>query len=116
MLSIISLPKLLSPTDSCHVLVFLLEVVADDTPAVQAVLKADTRRLRLLEEEKRLQARLEKGEDSVADRLEKVCVCVCACALFESAHHILIFYFSLILILSLLLWFPHIEVTWWAKK
>lgn len=50
----------------------LLEVVADDTPAVQAVLKADTRRLKLLEEEKRLQARLEKGEDNVAERLEKV--------------------------------------------
>lgn len=50
----------------------LLEVVADDTPAVQAVLKADTRRLKLLEEEKQLQARLEKGEDSVAERLDKV--------------------------------------------
>lgn len=48
------------------------EVVADDTPAVQAVLKADTRRLKLLDEEKRLQARLEKGDDSVTDRLEKV--------------------------------------------
>lgn len=48
------------------------EVVADDTPAVQAVLKADTRRLKLLEEEKQLQARLEKGDDSVGDRLEKV--------------------------------------------
>lgn len=47
-------------------------MVADDTPAVQAVLKADTRRLKLLEEEKQLQARLEKGEDSVAQRLEKV--------------------------------------------
>lgn len=51
---------------------FLLEVVADDTPAVQAVLKADTRRLKLLEEEKRLQIRLERGEDCVAERLEKV--------------------------------------------
>ncbi|XP_019110130.1 ATP-binding cassette sub-family F member 1 isoform X2 [Larimichthys crocea] len=48
------------------------EVVADDTPAVQAVLKADTRRLKLLEEERQLQARLEKGEDSVAERLDKV--------------------------------------------
>lgn len=47
-------------------------MVADDTPAVQAVLKADTRRLKLLEEEKQLQARLEKGDDSAADRLEKV--------------------------------------------
>lgn len=47
-------------------------MVADDTPAVQAVLKADTRRLKLLEEEKRLQALLEKGEDSASERLEKV--------------------------------------------
>lgn len=48
------------------------EVIADDTPAVQAVLKADTKRLKLLEQEKRLQARLEKGDDSAGDRLEKV--------------------------------------------
>ncbi|XP_075042729.1 ATP-binding cassette sub-family F member 1 [Mixophyes fleayi] len=48
------------------------EVVADETPAVQAVLKADTKRLKLLEQEKRLQARLEKGDDSAAERLEKV--------------------------------------------
>lgn len=54
-------------------LLCLSEVVADDTPAVQAVLKADTRRLRLLEEEKRLQARLDKGEDNVSEELEKVC-------------------------------------------
>lgn len=53
-------------------LLFLLEVVADDTPAVQAVLKADTRRLKLLEEEKQLQALLEKGEDAVVERLDKV--------------------------------------------
>ena len=32
-----------------HILL-LLEVVADDTPAVDAVLKADTKRLELLEE------------------------------------------------------------------
>lgn len=51
-------------------------MVADDTPAVQAVLKADTRRLKLLEEEKQLQCRLEKGEDNVAERLEKVSACV----------------------------------------
>lgn len=50
-------------------------MVADDTPAVQAVLKADTRRLKLLDEEKKLQALLEKGEDSVSERLEKVRGC-----------------------------------------
>lgn len=47
-------------------------MVADDTPAVQAVLRADTKRLRLLEEEKRLQALLEGGDDAAAERLEKV--------------------------------------------
>lgn len=52
----------------------MTEVVADDTPAVQAVLKADTRRLKLLEEEKQLQARLDKGDDSVGERLDKVSV------------------------------------------
>lgn len=54
----------------------LLEVVADDTPAVQAVLKADTRRLKLLEDEKRLQARLDREEDNVSEELEKVCISV----------------------------------------
>ncbi|XP_074786538.1 ATP-binding cassette sub-family F member 1 [Athene noctua] len=48
------------------------QVVADDTPAVHAVLRADTKRLRLLEEEKRLQAMLEGGDDAAAERLEKV--------------------------------------------
>ncbi|XP_066579678.1 ATP-binding cassette sub-family F member 1 isoform X4 [Amia ocellicauda] len=48
------------------------EVIADDTPAVQAVLKADTKRLKLLEEERQLQALLERGEDAAGERLEKV--------------------------------------------
>ncbi|XP_029022079.1 ATP-binding cassette sub-family F member 1 isoform X2 [Betta splendens] len=64
--------RALSIPPNIDVLLCEQEVVADDTPAVQAVLKADTRRLRLLEEEKRLQARLDKGEDSVAERLDKV--------------------------------------------
>ncbi|XP_071357253.1 ATP-binding cassette sub-family F member 1 isoform X3 [Trachinotus anak] len=64
--------RALSIPPNIDVLLCEQEVVADDTPAVQAVLKADTRRLKLLEEEKQLQARLEKGEDSVAERLEKV--------------------------------------------
>uniref|UniRef100_UPI0037E9B5AB ATP-binding cassette sub-family F member 1 isoform X2 n=1 Tax=Semicossyphus pulcher TaxID=241346 RepID=UPI0037E9B5AB len=64
--------RALSIPPNIDVLLCEQEVVADDTPAVQAVLKADTRRLKLLEEEKRLQARLEKGEDCVAERLEKV--------------------------------------------
>ncbi|XP_068189942.1 ATP-binding cassette sub-family F member 1 [Antennarius striatus] len=64
--------RALSIPPNIDVLLCEQEVVADDTPAVQAVLKADTRRLRLLEEERQLQARLDKGEDSVAERLEKV--------------------------------------------
>ncbi|XP_058474492.1 ATP-binding cassette sub-family F member 1 [Solea solea] len=64
--------RALSIPPNIDVLLCEQEVIADDTPAVQAVLKADTRRLKLLEEEKRLQARLDKGEDCVAERLEKV--------------------------------------------
>ncbi|XP_061686930.1 ATP-binding cassette sub-family F member 1 isoform X2 [Syngnathoides biaculeatus] len=64
--------RALSIPPNIDVLLCEQEVVADDTPAVQAVLKADTRRLKLLQEEKQLQARLEKGEDSVTDRLDKV--------------------------------------------
>uniref|UniRef100_A0A8C2WSI1 ATP-binding cassette sub-family F member 1 n=1 Tax=Cyclopterus lumpus TaxID=8103 RepID=A0A8C2WSI1_CYCLU len=64
--------RALSIPPNIDVLLCEQEVVADDTPAVQAVLKADTRRLKLLEEERQLQSRLEKGEDSVAERLEKV--------------------------------------------
>lgn len=54
------------------VLAFPSEVVADETPAVQAVLRADTKRLKLLEEERRLQRQLEQGDDTAAERLEKV--------------------------------------------
>ncbi|CAK6978919.1 ATP-binding cassette sub-family F member 1 isoform X3 [Scomber scombrus] len=64
--------RALSIPPNIDVLLCEQEVVADDTPAVQAVLKADTRRLKLLEEERQLQTRLEKGEDNVAERLEKV--------------------------------------------
>ncbi|KAL1765710.1 ATP-binding cassette sub-family F member 1 isoform X1 [Sigmodon hispidus] len=48
------------------------EVVADETPAVQAVLRADTKRLKLLEQEKQLQRQLEQGDDTAAEKLEKV--------------------------------------------
>ncbi|KAM8985849.1 ATP-binding cassette sub-family F member 1, partial [Ara ararauna] len=64
--------RALSIPPNIDVLLCEQEVVADDTPAVQAVLKADTKRLRLLEEEKRLQALLERGDDGAAERLEKV--------------------------------------------
>ncbi|KAI1902433.1 hypothetical protein AGOR_G00044710 [Albula goreensis] len=64
--------RALSIPPNIDVLLCEQEVIADDTPAVQAVLKADTRRLKLLEEEKSLQNLLERGEDSVSERLEKV--------------------------------------------
>ncbi|XP_032997454.1 ATP-binding cassette sub-family F member 1 [Lacerta agilis] len=64
--------RALSIPPNIDVLLCEQEVVADETPAVQAVLKADTKRLKLLEEEKRLQTLLEKGDDGAAERLEKV--------------------------------------------
>ncbi|KAL2080100.1 hypothetical protein ACEWY4_023893 [Coilia grayii] len=64
--------RALSIPPNIDVLLCEQEVVADDTPAVQAVLKADTRRLKLLEEERQLQAHLDKGDDSVGERLDKV--------------------------------------------
>ncbi|XP_056394447.1 ATP-binding cassette sub-family F member 1 [Hyla sarda] len=64
--------KALNIPPNIDVLLCEQEVIADDTPAVQSVLKADTKRIKLLEQEKRLQARLEKGDDSVAELLEKV--------------------------------------------
>ncbi len=48
------------------------EVVADDTPAIDAVLKADTQRLQLLAEECRLVAEADAGDDSHSDRLKEV--------------------------------------------
>ncbi|XP_062384885.1 ATP-binding cassette sub-family F member 1 isoform X1 [Sardina pilchardus] len=64
--------RALSIPPNIDVLLCEQEVIADDTPAVQAVLKADTRRTKLLEEERQLQNLLEKGDDSVSERLEKV--------------------------------------------
>ena len=48
------------------------EVMADDTPAIDAVLKADTKRLQLLEEEAKLIAESEAGNDSGSERLKQV--------------------------------------------
>lgn len=50
------------------------EVVADDTPAVEAVLKADKTRWNLLEEEKFLNAALDSGDEDPKKlaRLQKV--------------------------------------------
>uniref|UniRef100_A0A5F9CZN0 ATP-binding cassette sub-family F member 1 n=1 Tax=Oryctolagus cuniculus TaxID=9986 RepID=A0A5F9CZN0_RABIT len=64
--------RALSIPPNIDVLLCEQEVVADETPAVQAVLRADTKRLKLLEEERRLQGRLEQGDDTAAEMLEKV--------------------------------------------
>ncbi len=47
------------------------EVVADDTPAVDAVLKADQRRWDLMEEEKTLMETIDKGDES-PDKIERL--------------------------------------------
>jgi ATP-binding cassette, subfamily F, member 1 len=50
------------------------EVVADDTPAVEAVLKADIKRWDLMQEEKTLMEAIDAGDESVdkIDRLQHV--------------------------------------------
>ncbi|KAL6051895.1 hypothetical protein STEG23_000259 [Scotinomys teguina] len=64
--------RALSIPPNIDVLLCEQEVVADETPAVQAVLRADTKRLKLLEEERQLQGQLEQGDDTAAEKLEKV--------------------------------------------
>lgn len=51
------------------------EVVADDTPAVEAVLKADKRRWDLLEEEKILMEAIDNGDES-DEKIERLQVVV----------------------------------------
>lgn len=67
---------------------FLGQVIADDTPVLQAVLMCDGERTELMQEEARLLAQLNRDEDAAADtsqgkeltdteataRLEQVCV------------------------------------------
>ena len=48
------------------------EVVADDTPAVEVVLKADEKRTQLLQEVKELEMEQEKGNMKIAERLKHV--------------------------------------------
>lgn len=50
----------------------LLEVRADDTPAILAVLNADKKRLELLNLEKKLTADYEKGSADAGVRLKEV--------------------------------------------
>lgn len=47
-------------------------MVADDTPAVEEVLKADVKRTSLLQECKNLEAEQEKGNMEVQARLKEV--------------------------------------------
>ena len=48
------------------------EVVADDTPAVQAILKADVKRTSLLNEAEKLNKEQQKGNIKVSERLKEV--------------------------------------------
>lgn len=48
------------------------EVQADDTKAIDAVVKADKKRLALLEEQEKLQKAAEQGDLSRADRMKEV--------------------------------------------
>lgn len=60
-------------SDRPHPNTFLsTEVRADDTPAIEAVLSADTQRSKLLAEEKRLVEESEAGNDANSDRLKQV--------------------------------------------
>jgi ATP-binding cassette subfamily F protein 1 len=48
------------------------EVQADETPAVQVLLNADTKRLILLEQEKKLREQSEAGDDKASEQLREV--------------------------------------------
>ena len=53
----------------------VIEVVADDTPSIESVLKADTKRTALLEEEKILTKEAEAGNTKNSERLKEVGNC-----------------------------------------
>jgi len=48
------------------------EVKADETPAIEAVLSSDVKRTELITEQKRVQAKLERGDTSVLERLQEI--------------------------------------------
>ena len=64
-----------APVDNTST-IFILEVRADDTPAILAVLNADKKRLELIEQEKTLTAEYEKGSTEAGNKLKEVCVVV----------------------------------------
>lgn len=74
----------------------LIEVVADDTPAVDVVLKSDTKREELLKEMKELEEEAAKGSLKKQDRLNEVWVLSCYFILYLS-----IFFFFHLLMISL---------------
>ena len=53
-------------------LLLLTEVEVGEISAIDTVLKADKKRLKLLEEEKKLNDELEAGDDSNTERLKQV--------------------------------------------
>lgn len=64
--------KALAIPPNIDVLLCEQEVVADDTPAVEAVLKADTKRVELLAREKQLLHACEGGSAEAGEQLKKV--------------------------------------------
>lgn len=64
--------RLLPIPKNIDILLCEQDVQADDTKAIDAVLKADKKRWDLLDEEKRLTKRIEAGEMKLSDRLNEV--------------------------------------------
>lgn len=64
--------KKLAIPPNIDVLLCEQEVLADTTPAIDAVLSADKKRLQLLQEEKTLLAESERGDDTNSEKLKQV--------------------------------------------
>jgi len=64
--------RLLPIPKNIDILLCEQDVQADDTIAIDAVLKADKKRWDLLDEEKRLTKRIEAGETKLSDRLNEI--------------------------------------------
>jgi len=64
--------RILAIPANIDVLLCEQEVKADETPAVQAVMRSDLKRVKLEDELKKLEAEMEAGNDDAADRLNEV--------------------------------------------
>ena len=64
--------RILQIPPSIDVLLCEQEVVADETPAVQAILKADVKRTALMEESEKLEKEQQRGNLKVSERLNEV--------------------------------------------